>query len=64
MRIRQVVRASTVVAALLACAGCDRGSDQRDGISTEVNLSDDAAANDVLGGNEAATNEASASEAA
>lgn len=58
MWIRQVIGASAMAAALVVLTGCNRGGDSRDGMSTESNLSDDAAANDVLGGNDAAANPA------
>ena len=64
MRIEQILRAPLIAVALLAAAGCNRGGESRNGMTTDVNLSVDAAANDVLGGNEAATNEAATNEAA
>lgn len=45
----------TAVAALaLAAAACDSGGDAGNDVTTDVNLADDAAANDVLGTNAAA----------
>ena len=55
MRIRQILQVAAILSAIIS-AGCDRGGASGKDVSTDVNLSDDAAADDVLGANEAAAN--------
>ena len=54
-RYMRIPRISTVVMILLMVAGCSDGG-SANGMSTDSNMTDDAAVDDVLGANDSASN--------